>query len=95
MKKNTYQQFKREMLKNKKIRQVYNDLGPEFVLIEQIVKQRIKQGLTQKELAEKIGTKQSAISRLEAGNYNPSISFLRKLAKALNTELKISFSNLK
>ena len=58
-------------------------------LIEQIVKKRLKKGLTQKQLAQKIGTKQSAIARLESGNANLSIDFLVKIAKALDSEVKI------
>ena len=85
-----YKQIKTELLKDEDIKNVYKELGPEFALIEMIIKKRIKKGLTQGELAEKISTKQSAISRLESGAYNPSFSFLQKVAKALDTRLKIS-----
>jgi len=90
MEKKTYKQFKRELLKNKKIRDAYENLGPEFAVITMIIKERIKKGLSQKELAKKIGTKQSAISRLESGTYNPSLSFLQKVSEALDARLKIS-----
>jgi len=90
MKNNAYKQLKRELLRDKKIKEVYERLGPEFAIIEMIIKKRIEKGLTQKELAKKIGTKQSAISRLESGTYNPSLSFLRKVSEALGTKLKIS-----
>jgi len=90
MRKKTYRQLKRKLLKNKKIKRAYEKLGPEFALIELIIKKRIEKGLTQKELARRIGTKQSAISRLESGKYNPSLAFLKKVAKALGAELKIS-----
>lgn len=49
-------------------------------------------GLSQKELARKIGTKQSAISRLESGTYNPSLSFLHRVSGALDARLKLSLS---
>jgi transcriptional regulator with XRE-family HTH domain len=55
-----------------------------------MIKIRIEQGLTQKELAEKIGTRQSNISRIESGKYNPSLEFLKKVAKGLNKELIVS-----
>jgi len=58
-------------------------------VIEMIIKKRIEGGLSQKELAQKIGTKQSAISRFESGTYNPSLSFLQKVGEALNVKLKI------
>ena len=88
----SYKQLKKELLKDKKINKAYNELGPEFDLINLIIEERLKRGLTQKELAKKIGTKQSAISRLERGTYNPTVSFLRKVAAALETELHINFS---
>jgi len=43
-------------------------------------------------LARRIGTKQSAISRLERGEYNPTVAFLRKVAVGLDAKLKISIS---
>ena len=87
-----YQKFKKQLLKNKAVKKAYNELGPEFDLIEMIIEKRLKQGLTQKQLAKKIGTKQPVISRLESGAYNPSIKFLRRLSVALEASLKISIS---
>ena len=57
----------------------------------QIFEKRLQKGLTQKELAQKIGTKQSAISRLESGKANPSLLFLQKIAKALHSNLEVTF----
>ncbi len=88
----TYKQLKRDLLNDKKVKKAYEKLGSEFAIIEMIIRRRIERGLSQKELAEKIGTKQSAISRLESGNYNPSISFLQKVGEALNAKLKISLA---
>ena len=88
----SYQTIKKDLLRNKKVKAAYDELGPEFELVQMIIRERIKQGLTQAQLANKLGTKQSAISRLEQGRVNPSLSFLRRLAKALNTKLHISFS---
>ena len=87
-----YNSFKRQLLKNKAVKKAYDDLGPQFALIEMIIEKRLKQGLTQKQLAKKIGTKQPVISRLERGAYNPSIKFLHRVADALNAELKVSIS---
>jgi transcriptional regulator with XRE-family HTH domain len=55
---------------------------------------REKRGLTQKELAERLGTTQSAIARLEAGNIAPSLPTLDKVAAALGVELVVSFVDL-
>ena len=87
-----YRQFKKRLLKDKEIKEAYEKLGPEFAVIEMVIKKRIERGLSQKELAQKIGTKQSAISRLESGNYNPSLSFLQKVGEALDVKLKISLA---
>ena len=52
---------------------------------------REEKGYSQEELAQKVGTKKSNISRLESGNYNPSLDFLYKIAKGLGKELHIEF----
>jgi len=62
----------------------------EYRIIEEIIMARKEKNLTQKDLAELIGTKQSNISRLESGNYNPTIEFLNKIAVAVGKELKVS-----
>lgn len=85
----TYSEFKREVLKNKKIRLAYNELGPEFEMIAALIKQRFKKGFTQQELARRVGTKQSAIARLESGTYNPSLNFLKKVTRALDAQIRI------
>lgn len=92
MRMQSYKQVKRQLLKNKAIRKTYEDLGPEFALVQAIIEQRMERGLTQAALARKVGTKQSAIARLESGTYNPSLEFLARVAKGLDTRLVISFS---
>lgn len=87
----SFKQFKARLLKDKEIREEYERLGPEFELVRLLIRKRLEKGLTQHELARKIGTKQSAIARLESGRYNPTVGVLRKVAAALNADLKISF----
>lgn len=84
-----YKTFKKEILSDKKTKEAYDDLKLEFQVIESIIRKRNELGLTQKELAKKMNTKQSSIARLESGNYNPTIDFLKKTARALNSDLKI------
>lgn len=84
-----WKKYKKELLKDEEVKQEYDKLTPRYELISQLIEARNKRGLTQKELAKRMGTKQSAISRLESGNANPSILFLEKLAEALNTKLQI------
>lgn len=88
----SYTKIKSQLLKDKTIRQAYQKLGAEFMLAQIIIEKRLARGLTQAALASKIGTKQSSIARLESGNYNPSLIFLEKIAKALDTKLVISLS---
>jgi ribosome-binding protein aMBF1 (putative translation factor) len=86
-----WQRTKKELLKDVKVKAAYETLGPEFAVIGEIIKARVEKGMTQKELAKKMGTKQSVISRLERGNGNPSLKFLQRLAQALELRLMIRF----
>jgi ribosome-binding protein aMBF1 (putative translation factor) len=86
----SYTKIKERLLKDKTIHKAYQKLDSEFALIESIIEKRLAKGYTQAVLAHKIGTKQSSIARLESGNYNPSLVFLEKIAKALDTKLTIS-----
>lgn len=86
-----FNDFLKESLKNPKIKAEYDRLQPEFEVIRAILRARVEKGLTQNKLAEKMGTKQSVISRVESGNGNPSLGFLQKLAEALNSNLEIKF----
>jgi len=88
----SYNNFKKRLLKDKTLRNEYDALSPEFAIAQAVIKKRLEQGITQSELAKIIGTKQSAISRLESGSYNPSITFLEKIAKALNLNLVVSMT---
>ena len=58
-------------------------------IIRQVIKERKNQHLTQKELADRIGLKQSNISRLETGKSNPSIDFLQRVANGLGKNLHV------
>lgn len=84
-----YRQLKTKLLSDREVKKAYKALGPEFEFIQMIIQKRIGKGLTQKELAQKIGTKQTAISRLESGAYNPTVSTLRKVANALDAKIEI------
>jgi len=88
----SYIKIKEQLLKDKATYKAYQELGNEFALVESIIEKRLAKGFTQATLAHKIGTKQSSIARLESGSYNPSLVFLGKIAKALDTKLVISLS---
>ena len=59
---------------------------------KQIITLRKTLGLSQKELADKLNTKQSAISRIEKGEQNISIGLLEKIAEALGVEVNVSLN---
>ncbi|EMJ66448.1 MULTISPECIES: helix-turn-helix domain-containing protein [Leptospira] len=81
-------------LKKEDFKKEYDALSNEFTLAKEIIKLRKKRNLTQKDLAEKIGTSQPAIARIESGNYNNlSLSFINRLAKALDAETVIHLKN--
>jgi ribosome-binding protein aMBF1 (putative translation factor) len=69
----------------------YDALEEEFALASALIGARAHAGLTQEELAERIGTSQSAIARLESGRSRPSTTTLAKLAAATGTKLRVSF----
>jgi len=86
-----WRQLKSRLLQNKAVKKEYDRLTPRYKIISELISARLKNGITQKELAQKIGTKQSAIARFEAGNINPSLGFLEKMAEVMNYEMIISF----
>lgn len=80
-----------EQLKDPEFKAEYDRQQPEFAVIQAMIEARAKRKINQKDLAERIGTKQSVISRLESGNANPTLNFLKKFAEALDTTLQIRF----
>lgn len=80
-----YEDFLEEQLSDEEFRNEYNKIEEQFTIAMEVIALRQKHNLTQKELAERVGTSQPAIARLESGNYrNLSLSFLRRIAEALN-----------
>ncbi|MEK6631869.1 MAG: helix-turn-helix transcriptional regulator [Nitrospirota bacterium] len=88
---NTLKAFKARALARPDVRREYEELKEEFELLDEILKARAEAGLTQVELATRIGTTQSAVARLETsmGKHSPSIGTLRRYASALGYRLQI------
>ena len=80
-----------EWRKNPEYVREYEALEEEFALASAIIGARAHADLTQEELAERMGTSQSAIARLESGRSRPSTTTLTKLAAATGTKLRVSF----
>ena len=87
-----HKDLKEELFESEEVKEEYDKLNVIYEIKKQIIRYRIENDLTQRELADKIGTKQSAISRLENDDYNPSVEFLDKIAKALDKKLEIRFN---
>ena len=83
--------YKEKLMQDPEFKKAYDELDPVYKLIREIVTYRIEQGISQKELAERIGTKQSSISRFETAMKMPSISFLNQITQALGLDWEIRF----
>lgn len=86
-----WEEHRRELMKDPKVKEAFLKLQPEFAIVRKIIESRVRGGVTQEELAQRMKTKQSAISRLESGRANPSLNFLQRLAAALDSRLEIRF----
>lgn len=87
----TYDDYKKEILKNDEIKSEYDVLAPEYDIIEAMIMARNNLNLTQKDLSKRTGINQADISRIENGTRNPSLKMLKKLANGLGMELKLEF----
>ena len=86
----THRELKARLMKDQEFVKEYNKLEAEFQIARQMIDARIKQNLTQEELAKKANTGQAVISRLEGANAKPSISLLERVARALNIKFNIT-----
>ena len=89
----THDELRKKMLGNPEVKAEYDALQEEFSLFDELLEARMKAGLTQAEVAQRMGTKTPAVARLEAGGGNnkhsPSVSTLRKYAEAVGCHLEI------
>jgi DNA-binding XRE family transcriptional regulator len=77
-----FRALKDRMLADAEVRTAYEAMGAEFELASELIAARVRAGLTQSELAERMGTTQSAIARLESGRQLPSMRTLARFARA-------------
>jgi transcriptional regulator with XRE-family HTH domain len=87
----THKQLRSKALAREEVRIEFDRLAPEFVLLDEFLQARAERGLTQAELAERLGTTQSAVARMESGKgkHSPSIATLTKYADALGCRLEV------
>ena len=93
MKAGSFKRFKARALARPDVRKAYDALGEEFAFLDEVLKARAASGLTQAEVASRVGTTQSAIARLESGaaKHSPSIATLQRYARALGYRLEVRF----
>ena len=81
----------KKWMKEPKYRKAYQALEDEFALAGAVIDARIRSGLTQQQLARKMGTTQPVVARLESGTARPSLRTLERLARATGSRLLIKF----
>jgi DNA-binding XRE family transcriptional regulator len=86
--------FRAKALKQGDVKQAYDALHEEFVYLDELLKARMKAGLTQQEMAQRMGTSQSVVARLESGygQHSPSLATLQRYAQAAGKRLVIRFA---
>ena len=87
----THKQLRTKALGNPQVKAEFDHLADEFSLLDEFLKARAAQGLTQAQVAEKIGTTQSAVARMESGRgkHSPSLATLSRYADALGCKLEV------
>jgi DNA-binding XRE family transcriptional regulator len=85
-----FEEFEIDLLKKESIRKAYEALRPKYDIIASLIERRNQLHISQAQLAKIIGTKQPAISRLEKGDYNTTLSTFFKVAKALQLDISLT-----
>jgi transcriptional regulator with XRE-family HTH domain len=89
----THEEMVAKMLEDPAVQAEYDAQAEEFALLDELLRARRRAGLTQAEVAERMGTKTPAVARLESGGgsnrHSPTIATLRKYAEAVGCRLEI------
>ncbi len=86
-----WKEYEKILMQRPGFKKALEETRLEYEIARAIIKARIERGLTQAEIAKRMHTKQSVISRVENAKTVPSLSFLKRLADALNTSLQVQF----
>jgi len=91
----THKELKVRALNRPDVKAEYAKLDEEFSLLDEFLKARSSADITQAEVADRIGTTQSAVARLESGKgkHSPSLATLQKYAHALGCRLELRLIN--
>lgn len=89
MKTRTLDAIERELLADPAVRTEFDALEPEFAIARALIAARARAGLSQAEVAERMGTVQSVVARLESGRSAPNLRTIRRYAEAVGARLTI------
>lgn len=81
--------LKKRLMQNPDFAAAYEEADAEYSIIEALIEARSRAKLSQTDLAEKLGTTQSSIARLEGGGVTPTLKTLRRYAEATGMKLKV------
>ena len=86
-------ELREKLLADPETRAAYGDMSPEFALLKQMLRARAQAGLSQAQVASRMGTKAPAVTRLESsltsGKHSPSVATLRRYAHAVGCDLEV------
>jgi len=88
-----FEEIKAELLADPAVKAEYDALAPEFEISAELLRARLRAGLSQAELAARMQTSQSAIARLESGQTLPSTKTLLRFAEATGSKIRIRLSS--
>ncbi|MBN1759628.1 MAG: helix-turn-helix transcriptional regulator [Chitinispirillaceae bacterium] len=92
-----HEELRKKALNKKSVKKEFDRLEPEYALVSRMLAARKKAGMTQADVAKRMGTKTPSIARLErsliTGNHSPSVYTLRKYAEAVNCRLDIKLAS--
>ncbi len=86
-----FQEYLSKQLKDKDFKKYFDEYGKQLEIAYQILQLRKKRKMSQKSLAEKLGTNQSNVARMESGRQNFTTEMLQRVANALGRNLRIEF----
>jgi len=89
-----FDDYLKSEFKNRKNKVLFDKYSKQLEIACQIIKLRKKRGLSQSDLAQLIGTKQSNIARMESGGQNFTVNLLSKIANTLNVSLEIKLRRI-
>ena len=90
----SHEEFVQELLSDSEVKEEYDKLETEFALLREILMARQSAGMTQAQIADRMGTQQASVARLENGLASgnlPSLSMLKRYANAVGRKSEIRF----